>query len=57
MITKTAGRAVLLAYEVFVRLLKRDRRVELIAELSKDDIPAVEASAWSRVSTISRRAL
>ncbi|MER8635988.1 hypothetical protein [Mesorhizobium sp. M0898] len=47
----------LLAYEVFVRLLKRDRRVELIAELNKDDIAAVEVSAWSPVSTISRRAL
>ncbi|TIN10654.1 type II toxin-antitoxin system Phd/YefM family antitoxin [Mesorhizobium sp.] len=37
-------RTVLLAYEDFVRLSKRDRRVELTAELSADDIAAVEAS-------------
>lgn len=34
----------LLAYEDFVRLSKRDRRVELTAELSADEIAAVEAS-------------
>ncbi|RUW77470.1 type II toxin-antitoxin system Phd/YefM family antitoxin [Mesorhizobium sp. M1E.F.Ca.ET.063.01.1.1] len=37
-------RTVLLAYEEFVRLSKRDRRVELTAELSADQIAAVEAS-------------
>ncbi|MER9312247.1 type II toxin-antitoxin system Phd/YefM family antitoxin [Mesorhizobium australicum] len=37
-------RTVLLAYEDFVRLSKRDRRVELTADLSADEIAAVEAS-------------
>jgi prevent-host-death family protein len=37
-------RTVLLAYEDFVRLSKRDRRVELTAELSADEIAAVESS-------------
>jgi prevent-host-death family protein len=37
-------RTVLLAYEDFVRLSKRDRRVDLTAELSADEIAAVEAS-------------
>jgi prevent-host-death family protein len=37
-------RTVLLAYEDFVRLSKRDRRVEMTAELSADEIAAVEAS-------------
>ncbi|MER9856311.1 MULTISPECIES: type II toxin-antitoxin system Phd/YefM family antitoxin [unclassified Mesorhizobium] len=37
-------RTVLLAYEDFVRLSKRDRRVEPTAELSADEIAAVEAS-------------
>lgn len=37
-------RTVLLAYEDFVRLSKRDRRVELTAELSADEIAAVEAA-------------
>jgi prevent-host-death family protein len=37
-------RTVLLAYEDFVRLSKRDRRVELTAELSADEIAAVEVS-------------
>lgn len=37
-------RTVLLAYDDFVRLSKRDRRVELTAELSADEIAAVEAS-------------
>ncbi|TIS55798.1 MAG: type II toxin-antitoxin system Phd/YefM family antitoxin [Mesorhizobium sp.] len=37
-------RTVLLAYEDFVRLSKRDRRVELTAELGADEIAAVEAS-------------
>lgn len=32
-----------LAYEDFVRLSKRDRRVELTTELSVDEIAAVEA--------------
>ncbi|BCH19921.1 hypothetical protein MesoLjLa_67720 (plasmid) [Mesorhizobium sp. L-2-11] len=34
----------LLAYEDFVRLSKRDRRVELTTELSADEIAAVEAA-------------
>ncbi|MER8947250.1 type II toxin-antitoxin system Phd/YefM family antitoxin [Mesorhizobium sp. M0959] len=37
-------RTVLLAYEDFVRLSKRDRRVEMTAELSADEIAPVEAS-------------
>mgnify|MGYP001001616378 CR=1 FL=1 len=37
-------RTVLMAYEDFVRLSKRDRRVELTAELSADEIAAVEAA-------------
>jgi len=37
-------RTVLLAYEDFVRLSKRDRRVELTAQLGADEIAAVEAS-------------
>ncbi|MER9226577.1 type II toxin-antitoxin system Phd/YefM family antitoxin [Mesorhizobium sp. M0664] len=37
-------RTVLLAYEDFVRLSKRDRRVDLTAELASDEIAAVEAS-------------
>lgn len=36
-------RTVLLAYEDFVRLSKRDRRVDLTVELSADEIVAVEA--------------
>ncbi|MER9594145.1 type II toxin-antitoxin system Phd/YefM family antitoxin [Mesorhizobium sp. M0244] len=36
-------RTVLLAYEDFVRLSKRDRRVDLTAELSAEEIAAVEA--------------
>jgi prevent-host-death family protein len=37
-------RTVLMAYEDFVRLSKRDRRAELTADLSADEIAAVEAS-------------
>jgi prevent-host-death family protein len=37
-------RTVLMAYEDFVRLSKRDRRVELTAELSADEVATVEAS-------------
>lgn len=37
-------RTVLLAYEDFVRLSKRDRRVERTAELSDTEIAAVEAA-------------
>lgn len=41
---RTAGCApVLLAYEDFVRLSKRDRRIDLTTELSADEIAAVEA--------------
>lgn len=46
-------RTVLLAYEDFVRLSKRDRRVELTAELSADESPRSKQSKWSRASTIS----
>jgi prevent-host-death family protein len=37
-------RTVLLAYEDFVRLSKRDRRVQRTADLSEDEIAAVENS-------------
>lgn len=37
-------RTVLIAYEDFVRLSKRDRRVELTSELSEAEIGAVERS-------------
>lgn len=37
-------RTVLVAYEDFVRLSKRDRRVELTTELIADEIAAVEAA-------------
>ncbi|TIM67140.1 MAG: type II toxin-antitoxin system Phd/YefM family antitoxin, partial [Mesorhizobium sp.] len=37
-------RTVLLAYEDFVRLSKRDRRVERTAELGADEIATIEAS-------------
>lgn len=37
-------RTVLMAYEDFVRLSKRDRRAELTADLAADEIAAVERS-------------
>lgn len=37
-------RTVLIAYEDYVRLAKRDRRVELSTMLSDDDLTAIEAS-------------
>jgi prevent-host-death family protein len=37
-------RTVLMAYEDFVRLSKRDRRVQRTAELSEAEIAAVEAA-------------
>lgn len=37
-------RTVLIAYEDYVRLAKRDRRVELSAMLGEDDLAAIEAS-------------
>ncbi|MGH0315144.1 type II toxin-antitoxin system Phd/YefM family antitoxin [Sinorhizobium meliloti] len=37
-------RTVLLAYEDYLRLSRRDRRVEATPELSDDDISAVEKS-------------
>ncbi|MER8398219.1 type II toxin-antitoxin system Phd/YefM family antitoxin [Mesorhizobium sp. M0306] len=43
-------RTVLLAYEDFVRLSKRDRRVELTAELGTNEIAAVEASEMEQES-------
>ncbi|MER8396178.1 type II toxin-antitoxin system Phd/YefM family antitoxin [Mesorhizobium sp. M1340] len=44
---------VLLAYEDFVRLLKRDRRVELTAELGADEVAALEASEMEPESSSS----
>lgn len=38
-------RTVLMAYEDFMRLTRRDRRVQLTTELDADDIAAVEASS------------
>ena len=37
-------RTVLMAYEDFVRLSKRERRVELTSELTENEIAAVEAT-------------
>ncbi len=37
-------RTVLMAYEDYVRLAKRDRRVDLTADLRDEDIAAIEAS-------------
>lgn len=37
-------RTVLIAYEDYVRLAKRDRRVELSSNLSDEDLAAIEAS-------------
>jgi prevent-host-death family protein len=37
-------RTVLMAYEDFVRLSKRDRRVQRTSELSDDEIAAIERS-------------
>jgi len=37
-------RTVLMAYEDFVRLSRRDRRVQRTADLSEDEIAAVERS-------------
>jgi prevent-host-death family protein len=37
-------RTVLIAYEDYVRLAKRDRRVELSSDLSDDDLAAIESS-------------
>lgn len=37
-------RTVLMAYEDYLRLAKRDRRVELTAALSDEEVAAVEAS-------------
>ncbi|HWU63687.1 MAG TPA: type II toxin-antitoxin system Phd/YefM family antitoxin [Ensifer sp.] len=37
-------RTVLMAYEDYVRLAKRDRRVDLTADLGDKDIAAIEAS-------------
>lgn len=44
---------VLLAYEDFVRLLKRDRQVELTAELGADEVAALEASEMEPESSSS----
>ena len=38
-------RTVLLAYEDYLRLMRRERRVELTATLTQDDLAAVEAAS------------
>lgn len=38
-------RTVLLAYEDYLRLMRRERRVELTATLTEDDLAAVETAA------------
>lgn len=38
-------RTVLLAYEDYLRLMRRERRVELTATLTEDDLTAVEAAS------------
>ena len=43
----TRPRTVLLAYEDFLRLSRRDRRAELTADLSEAEISAVERSAMA----------
>ena len=45
-------RTVLLAYEDFVRLSKRDRRVELTTELSADEIAAMVTAGEQRIAQI-----
>lgn len=37
-------KTVLMAYEDYLRLMKRDRHVELTSELDDDDLAAIEAS-------------
>lgn len=46
-------RTVLLAYEDYLRLMQRERRVELTGAVGDADIATVEASEWSPVSIIS----
>jgi prevent-host-death family protein len=46
-------RTVLIAYEDYLRLARRDRRVEATAELSGDELAAVENPKWRRASIIS----
>lgn len=43
-VTKNRPRTVLMAYEDYVRLAKRDRRVDLTAAISDDELDAIEAS-------------
>lgn len=38
-------RTVLLAYEDYLRLMRRERRVELTSTLTEDDLAAVEAAS------------
>lgn len=38
-------RTVLLAYEDYLRLMRRERRVELTGTLTEDDLAAVEAAS------------
>jgi len=38
-------RTVLLAYEDYLRLMRRERRVELTGALTEDDLAAVEAAS------------
>ncbi|KQV15907.1 prevent-host-death protein [Rhizobium sp. Root1203] len=41
-------RTVLIAYEDYLRLTKRDRRVELTAALSDDELAEIEASSMDQ---------
>lgn len=41
-------KTVLMAYEDYVRLIKRDRHVALTSELGAEDIAAIEASEMTR---------
>ena len=41
-------RTVLMAYEDYLRLAKRDRRVDLTAAISDDELAAIEASMMER---------
>ena len=46
-------RTVLIAYEDYVRLAKRDRRVELSSMLGDDDLAALKHRGWRRAWIIS----
>ncbi len=46
-------RTVLLAYEDYLRLMRRERCVELTGTLTEDDLAAVEAASWKQALSIS----